>query len=112
VSDARSIHRAMVHVQAALKHAEAALASYDQDQKRARPDLSAAARALVEAELIIRDLYNQFTPVDPPAEADMQKSRESSNNFAAVGKIFNEAQLRMKIPQPKRKSLPPKKPVR
>lgn len=108
MSDAREIHKAMVHVQAALKHAQAALVSYDRDPKRARPDISAAARTLVEAELIIRDLYNQYTPVDPPAEADVRKSRESSNNFAAVGKIFDKAKLELK----KKSIRPPKGPVR
>lgn len=70
MSAARAIHKALTHVRAAIT-------SYKHDPTRVLPDLK-------NAERILEEEYNRFTPVDPPADEDMRKSRESSSKFRAA----------------------------
>ena len=69
MSAARAIYKALTHVRAAIT-------SYKHDSTRVLPDLK-------NAERILEEEYNRFTPVDPPADSDMQKSLESSSKFKA-----------------------------
>jgi hypothetical protein len=86
-----------------LTHAVAALAQYERDPRRAKPDLEALVRILTEA-------YSQFTPVDLTVN-DVQKSRESSTKFSSfdVKRLLDEgkAQVAKIEAASKRKSVRP-----
>ena len=83
----------------------AAITSYGHDPTRVLPDLKMAER-------ILQEEYSHYTPIDPPADEDMRKSRESSSKFKASDVLRHLEQGKVAVAKieenKKRVSRPPK----